>query len=130
MSSIFSLFGALAMKNDEWFYEVYIGNITDMEYPTVTMQTGWFASDDENLIETKKVYKSVGALGAHKLLSIDTIHWMERDFVIWYEVMLYNAKWEGIKYAFEIDKWCPEEDIIEIPLTTKKWWLIELERKP
>ncbi len=125
----FSLFWALSMKNEEWCYELYLGNITDTDYPIVTIETGWFASDDENLIETSRVYSSVGSLGAHKLIPIDSIHWMQRDFIIWYEIIFYNAKWEGIKYAFQIDKWLPEEDLIEIPLSIKKWWLLKLERK-
>jgi len=93
------------------------------------METGWFASDDENLIETSKVFKEVGVLDAHNFLSIDMIHWMERDFVIWYNIVLYNEKDEGIRFAFSVGKSLPEDNIVYLPFINKKWWLIELDRK-
>ncbi len=76
----------LALVENGDLYDVFLINPTDIKYPGIKKLTGGYASGDDFVIETGKAVFDLPELKPHSFIKIDDIHYIERDYIIWYEL--------------------------------------------
>lgn len=121
-----SLFFALDTKDAEWYYHTYLINWTQTHFKSITLESGWFMSDDGWVIQTKTVKFELKNLQPNSCTSVDRIDYLERDMNIWYHIECIDEHGLASHYEISIPKWLPEESLVEIPFLKKQGWTLEL----
>jgi len=87
-------------------YSVYIINPTNREYSNIKMLSGMFCGDSDGLIESSKFVKDFGVLKPRSALKIDTIGFVESDYVVWYSLDFFTkGKEKPTSCSFDIPKY-------------------------
>ncbi|MCX6782032.1 MAG: hypothetical protein NTW66_02870 [Candidatus Magasanikbacteria bacterium] len=125
------LFIGFIMEEKAFSFDVYLINNSNWKYKSVTIFTGAFMTVDDDLLETSKVVKVKGPLGAYSSIKIDRSDWNELDFVIWYHLDLVRADDTVEKYWFCLPKGGGDYDnkVIKLPIINRKGMSIELEAR-
>ncbi len=117
---------ALDTKDAEWYYHTYLINWTQTHFKSITLESGWFISDDDWVIQTKTVKFELKNLQPNSCTSVDRIDYLEMDMNIWYRIECIDDHGAVAHYEINIPKWLPEESLVEIPFLKKQGWTLEL----
>ncbi len=121
-------FVAFIRNENDFTYEAYLVNQTDISYTRVHSLTGSFCSVDEGLLETSKSVKEEGLLAPHSSLLLEKSDLGGLDFVIWYHLDLYaEGSDEPLRISFNLPKGGLGCDLSFLPIIEKEGARIELE---
>ena len=124
-----SLSFALDTKDPEWYYHTYLVNSSETKFTSITLESGWFVSDDDGVVQTKTVKFLLDNVQPNSCMSVDRIDYLERDMNIWYHIECIDEHGAVSHYEINIPKWLPEESLVEIPFLKKQGWILDLKVK-
>lgn len=118
---------AAFVRREAGTYSVYLVNPTEWDYARVIFLTGGETSDDDYIMQTSKALHGFGPLARHSHALIESNDSRLLDFLIWFDVDLYEeidanpfcARFFLPKYAFE-------QDMSAVPFLDEKGVKIEL----
>ena len=121
----------LTTRDKEDVYHVFLANPTNQKYTKVKKLTGAFTSagNGEDLLETSKAVFDLPDLSPHSSIEIDTIHYLERDFTVWYQLDLATEQgtWKYLRGS--VPKSLPDGDIKSVDLFKEEGWVLELQER-
>ena len=120
---------ALDRKDSEWYYHTYLVNSSETQFTSITLESGWFLSDDDGVIQTKTVKFVLDNVQPNSCMSVDRIDYLERDMNIWYHIECVEEQGAVSHFEINIPKWLPEESLVEIPFLKKQGWILDLNVK-
>ena len=120
-----SLSFALDTKDPEWYYHTYLVNSSETNFTSITLESGWFVSDDDGVVQTKTVKFLLDNVQPNSCISVDRIDYLERDMNIWYHIECIDEHGAVSHYEINIPKWLPEESLVEILLHKKQGSMLE-----
>ncbi len=120
---------ALDTKDSEWYYHTYLINSSETHFTSITLESGWFISDDDGVVQTKTVKFVLVNVLPNSCMSVDRIDYLERDMNIWYHIECVDEQGTVFHYEINIPKWLPEESLVEIPFLKKQGWILDLNVK-
>lgn len=107
-----NLFMALTISKSDSRYALHLVNDSTDQFERVVAYTGAHDGSGEELIETSRVRKEVGALAPRSAVLLEASDLDSLDFSIWYQLDLYG--WQGFgpyqlfasipKYAWDYEK--------------------------
>jgi len=125
-----NIFVALIINKENSTYEIYLVNQTNKNYSRVVGLTGAYMTCDEDLIQTSQAVKEIGDLPSHSFVFLEGADLGGLDFVIWYELDLYNEedkrKPEMTRFSLPKYSWIFEKEMLALPILNTKGLRIEL----
>jgi 5'-nucleotidase len=120
---------ALDTKDSEWYYHTYLVNSSETHFTSITLESGWFISDDEGVVQTETVKFVLNNVQPNTCVSVDRIDYLERDMNIWYHIECIDDLGAVSHYEINIPKSLSEEGLKEIPFLKKQGWILDLNVK-
>jgi hypothetical protein len=86
------------------FYELFLVNGGELDIACMSMRTGGFASDDDEVVKLKESIVEFGAVKARSAQWLETLDPGILDFILWYQLDLEFSDGTRIAASFEITK--------------------------
>ena len=120
------------IDRENYKFDVYLINPTNVHYKRVIVFTGAFASEEDELLQTSPLVKEKGELLPNSALLIDSSDLGELDFVIWYNLDLYPSgavSPEMLSFSILKYPWNYKKKVVSLPILNKEGIRIDLKRR-